>query len=94
MVHHTHKVVGSRRKAQGKTNYRKRLKLLISEKARAVIRKSQSQLQMQIVAYDPKGDIILAKGSQGVRIERIVKEIMAEPERAAELLVRQDASWR
>jgi UDP-N-acetylmuramoyl-tripeptide--D-alanyl-D-alanine ligase len=39
------------------------------------------------------GDIILAKGSQGVRMEKAVKEIMAEPERAAEMLVRQTAEW-
>ncbi|MFA5754455.1 MAG: cyanophycin synthetase, partial [Patescibacteria group bacterium] len=39
------------------------------------------------------GDIILVKGSQGVRMEKAVKEIMAEPERAAELLVRQGKEW-
>jgi hypothetical protein len=40
------------------------------------------------------GDVILVKGSQGVRAERVVEEIMAEPERAGELLVRQDPAWR
>ncbi len=40
------------------------------------------------------GDIILVKGSQGARTERVVKELMAEPERANELLVRQSAEWK
>ncbi len=40
------------------------------------------------------GDVILVKGSQGVRGERVVEEVMAEPDRAPELLVRQDASWK
>jgi UDP-N-acetylmuramoyl-tripeptide--D-alanyl-D-alanine ligase len=39
------------------------------------------------------GDVILVKGSQGMRLEKIVKEIMAEPERAEELLVRQGKDW-
>jgi len=38
-------------------------------------------------------DLILVKGSQGVRMEKIVLEIMADPQRAKELLVRQDKSW-
>lgn len=40
-----------------------------------------------------EGDIVLVKGSQSMRMEKIVKEVMAEPERAAELLVRQDEEW-
>ncbi len=40
------------------------------------------------------GDVILIKGSQGLRMERTVEEIMAEPEKAGELLVRQDSVWR
>ncbi len=37
-----------------------------------------------------EGDLILIKGSAAMAMEKIVKEIMAEPERAGELLVRQE----
>tara|TARA_B100000508_G_scaffold115566_1_gene94681 strand:- start:6151 stop:7443 length:1293 start_codon:yes stop_codon:yes gene_type:complete len=40
------------------------------------------------------GDMVLIKASQSVRAERIVEEIMAEPELAPELLVRQDKVWK
>lgn len=40
------------------------------------------------------GDIMLIKGSQGSHMERVVKELMAEPERANELIVRQTGEWQ
>ncbi len=40
-----------------------------------------------------KGDIVLVKGSQSARTEKIVKDIMAEPLRSSELLVRQSDYW-
>jgi len=39
------------------------------------------------------GDLALIKGSQGMRLEKAVKEAMAEPSRAKELLVRQGQEW-
>lgn len=40
------------------------------------------------------GDIVLVKGSQSVRAERVVEEIMADPDSATQLLVRQDEEWK
>jgi UDP-N-acetylmuramyl pentapeptide synthase len=40
------------------------------------------------------GDLLLIKGSQGMRMEKTVKELMAEPQKAEELLVRQGKEWQ
>lgn len=46
------------------------------------------------------GDIVLAKASEGtnktkgVRMERVIKELMADPMRAEQILVRQGAVWQ
>lgn len=44
--------------------------------------------------YLKTGDIILVKGSQSIRLEKTVAEIMAEPDKKALLLCRQDRQWQ
>jgi len=51
--------VFKRRKREGKTHYKKRLKILISRKTRLVIRKSSRNIVAQAIKFDPKGDIVL-----------------------------------
>ncbi|HEX59969.1 MAG TPA: 50S ribosomal protein L18, partial [Methanomicrobia archaeon] len=45
-----------RRRREGKTNYRKRLKLLLSGKPRVVVRKSNRYIRVHLVVPDAKGD--------------------------------------
>ncbi len=40
-----------------------------------------------------KGSAVLVKGSQSMRMERAVEKLMLNPERRAELLVRQEKEW-
>jgi UDP-N-acetylmuramoyl-tripeptide--D-alanyl-D-alanine ligase len=47
-------------------------------------------LQQEVIQAN---DVILVKGSQGIRMEKIVKELMADPLRAEELIVRQTPEW-
>lgn len=41
-----------------------------------------------------KGDIVLLKGSQGIRLERTTEAIMAHPELKKKLLCRQEKEWQ
>jgi len=52
--------------------------------------KAGDELQNMIM----EGDCVLVKGSQSIRTEKVVEQIMLEPERAEELLVRQEANWK
>ena len=45
-----------RRRREGRTNYRKRLKLLLSGKPRLVVRRSLKYITAQIVRYEGKSD--------------------------------------
>lgn len=40
------------------------------------------------------GDLILVKGSQSMRMEKVVEKIMARPELKEQLLVRQEKEWK
>lgn len=40
------------------------------------------------------GNVVYLKGSQGMRLEKVVEEVMAEPEKREELLCRQEGEWR
>lgn len=53
-------------------------------------------IQQLITELQPmlkKNDIVLIKASQGIRAEKIVAALMAQPQKAEELLVRQDSAW-
>ena len=49
-----------RRKREGKTDYKKRLRLLESGKPRVVVRASLTNVLMQIIEYQEQGDKVLA----------------------------------
>lgn len=55
----TKKFVMYRRKREGRTNYRKRLKLLVGETPRLVIRKTNKNIILQLVEYSDIGDKVL-----------------------------------
>jgi len=58
-MRHAIKVYQYRRKAEGKTDYRRRLKLLISGIPRLVIRRTNKNMIVQVVEYSDDGDHVL-----------------------------------
>lgn len=63
--------------------------------AQTISFKTVEQLVDRIDQVIQKEDLIYLKGSQnGVRLERVVKKILAHPSEAKKLLVRQDKFWR
>jgi len=47
-----------------------------------------------VKTFVQKNDVVLVKGSQGVRMERVVEEILLDKENKEKLLVRQDEEWK
>jgi len=73
--------------ADAATKLQARCKDVISvQDAQEALRELEKKVQ--------QGDCVYVKGSQSMRMERVVKGLMAEPERAPDLLVRQDAEWQ
>ncbi len=80
---------------------------LVGKRAAYIIDKTKGGLrQAQIHYYDTADeagdilskkikpcDIILVKGSQGIRLEKVVKKILSEEEDAERVLVRQERQW-
>ncbi len=54
------KTIPVRRKREGKTDFKKRLHLLLAKKPRLVIRTTNQSIIAQIIDFKPKGDIVLA----------------------------------
>lgn len=59
MASKTTYTVQFRRKREGKTNYKKRLELLKSKQNRVTIRKSNTQIILQVIEYQTDGDKVL-----------------------------------
>ncbi len=51
--------VPRRRRREGKTNYRKRYRMVLSGKTRLVIRKTNKYIDVKLVDFHPRGDITL-----------------------------------
>ena len=52
-----------RRRREGRTNYKKRLKLLQSRKPRLVVRRKHNQIICQVIEYGEDGDKVVASAS-------------------------------
>lgn len=63
MAHGPRYHVPFRRRKEGKTDFRARLALLKSRKPRAVVRKSLSGMQVQLVEFSDEGDKVLTQAS-------------------------------
>ena len=60
MAHGKNQRLRFKRRRDGETDYRRRMKLLRGETPRAVVRISNTQTTCQLVEFNPDGDIVIA----------------------------------
>lgn len=60
MAHGKNQRLRFKRRRDGETDYRRRMKLLRGETQRAVVRISNTQTTCQLVEFNPDGDIVIA----------------------------------
>lgn len=65
----------------------------MSKESVYVFRKSYEALHL-VEELISENDVVLVKGSQGIRMEKIVEAIMKNPDKKAKLLVRQEKEWQ
>lgn len=63
------KTVQYRRKRNSKTDYKKRLKLLLSNECRFVVRPTQKNMIVQIVEFSSKGDKVLVQVNSSLLVK-------------------------
>lgn len=64
------------------------------DSARIIYFENSISAASEAQSFIEEASVVLVKGSQGSRMERIVKELMAEPMKAKDLLCRQDKQWQ
>ncbi len=69
MAHGPRFRVVRRRRREGKTDYRKRMNLLKSERPRAVIRRTARNIRVQLIEFAPKGDRVIAS-AEGFELKK------------------------
>lgn len=82
-------IIGSRMKAAKETA----VAAGMSEDAIHVF-SSPEEAGRALVAEVEQGDVVLLKASQSVRLEKATKILLAHPEEAEEMLVRQSTAWK
>lgn len=78
-----------KRRRENKTNYRKRMALLKSDKTRLVIRRSLSNITVQFVNFVPKGDETIASATSA----ELKKARLEQNRKCSSILFDRIACW-